>query len=601
MNTNIYAYDYMSIRRNNILVNLEKEHKMRIYKAVKYHAQKFGQLEPKFVDSKKFVPKPANIAFAEKIYGNWERDWKDKPFNEMVNLLRIYDDRIEEIEKDDFDRMAEIEINALTDDWNTNNLFQWNDPLNYKGLERTDYNIFLDLFFRDENGNFTLFYDTWLDKVEHKSSIDDKNGVVFTKAMLREVFGDYAKPFTTGKDMIVNDVYDNRLRSNDSIYAYSPVVEYIKGLEGKWDGKKRLDTIFIDYLKADDNELNRKITRYWMINAIRCLLRPCEVGFYHMLVLVGDTNCGKTHVTESLFTLNGNRYYTYNVAMSDNEQKIGAILASAWALGFTERTGITKDDNNRQKAFMDMLNTEISYMKKFQNEVTKYKPHNCVYVTTNDTKLLNDYTVSYNKRYWIIPCNITEKEFQESGNYDRIKENVEQIWAEALYYYLQDPDAKLLLNFEDVEELRKLQEEYNTIKKEEVIERLNVLLHQDFYVRYKGNSDKKHTEFENEADFLNQAMGKFRSLDETRPKQLANCFPLAWVNDYFKKTGSWDNRHKQIMNGVIGDLGWEKKVVRMFGGLVYCLYNPSIEEGKKNSDDEETEEFFSSDDKTCRE
>ncbi len=592
--TKRYAYDYMSIRHKNIKEKLQKEHEQLISNAAKYHANIVEGFSRSTVYGKSFSPKAPNIRFAEDIYGNWKRDWENKTFEEMLDLLRINDKRISGMEDSEFDKAAEKEIKELTDAWNTKEMFQWNDPLNYQGLEHTDYNIFLDLFYRDSKGNYTLFYNTESDTVEYKPNIDDSNGIVFTKGMLREVYRDYAKPFTEQQDRIriVNDVYDNRIRSNYSIYAYSPLRDWVNGLVNKWDGTKRLDTLFIDHLGADDTPLTRKITRYWFINAIRCLHAPCKHSFQHMLVLVGESNCGKSCVMEKLFTINDKSYYTYEVAMNDTEQKLGAILASKWALGFSERTGITKEDNNQQKKFMDLLNSPISYLKKYQNEVTVYKPHNCVFVTTNDRKLLNDYTVQYNKRYWILNCHGTEKDFLEKNGPARIEEVVEQVWAEAQYYYLQDPDAFLELNEEDVEQLRKFQTDYQTITQEEVTEKVAEIVNQDYYVDYKGKGDSRHSEFENESKFVKQVNGDLYSIDTTLPKQRANCIPVRWLRDYCKKYLKWDSRYDNFFKQAMEDLGWSKKVVKMFGKSTKCYFNLFVFEGEKNSEDEEITDYF---------
>lgn len=62
-----------------------------------------------------------DIEFAEGIYGNWERDWADKPIEEMLELLRIYDSRIDwdytnedvRMSKEEHDKWVENEINEI--------------------------------------------------------------------------------------------------------------------------------------------------------------------------------------------------------------------------------------------------------------------------------------------------------------------------------------------------------------------------------------------------------------------------------------------------------------------------------------------------------
>lgn len=67
-----------------------------------------------------------------------------------------------------------------------------------------------------------------------------------------------------------------------------PVREYLNDL--MWDGQGRMDTLFIDYLGAADNEYTREVTRKSLIGAVARILSPgCKHD--HTLVLVGPQGC----------------------------------------------------------------------------------------------------------------------------------------------------------------------------------------------------------------------------------------------------------------------------------------------------------------------
>ena len=51
-----------------------------------------------------------------------------------------------------------------------------------------------------------------------------------------------------------------------------PVREYLSGLV--WDGVPRLDTLFIDYLGADDSSYTRAVTRKMFVAAVARCFRP---------------------------------------------------------------------------------------------------------------------------------------------------------------------------------------------------------------------------------------------------------------------------------------------------------------------------------------
>ena len=82
-----------------------------------------------------------------------------------------------------------------------------------------------------------------------------------------------------GKQKIA-DALDVICREN----AFHPVREYFNGLT--WDGIPRLDTLFIDYLGAEDTELNRLITRIAFTAAVYRTYEP-GTKYDQIVVLVG--------------------------------------------------------------------------------------------------------------------------------------------------------------------------------------------------------------------------------------------------------------------------------------------------------------------------
>ena len=61
--------------------------------------------------------------------------------------------------------------------------------------------------------------------------------------------------------------------------------EYLKGLS--WDGECRLDTLFIDYIGAENTEYIRAVTRKWMCGAVARVMDP-GVKFDTAIVLYGS-------------------------------------------------------------------------------------------------------------------------------------------------------------------------------------------------------------------------------------------------------------------------------------------------------------------------
>ena len=89
------------------------------------------------------------------------------------------------------------------------------------------------------------------------------NEYLYQKEFDGKVFNDFQQ------DIVYNDVdqelgiynrsmVDSALSEVFEKNKYNPVVDYLNSLH--WDGKKRINSLFIDLLEADDTELNRIMT-----------------------------------------------------------------------------------------------------------------------------------------------------------------------------------------------------------------------------------------------------------------------------------------------------------------------------------------------------
>lgn len=76
--------------------------------------------------------------------------------------------------------------------------------------------------------------------------------------------------------------------------AYDPIVEYLNGLT--WDNTERLDTLFVDYLGAADNEYTREVTRKMFVGAVARAYEPGS-KFDNMLILSGRQGIGQEYNT----------------------------------------------------------------------------------------------------------------------------------------------------------------------------------------------------------------------------------------------------------------------------------------------------------------
>ena len=198
-----------------------------------------------------------------------------------------------------------------------------------------------------------------------------------------------------------------------------PVREYLNGLV--WDGAKRDDTVFIDYLGAEDSIYVREVTRKALIGAVARIMSPgCKHD--HILVLVGPQGCrksttlaklGKSWFSDSLYTLSGKDAY---------EQ-----LQGYWIIEMGEMAATRKAELEQIKQFVSKQsdNFRSAYARRTQEH-----PRQCAFFgSTNDEEFLRDPTGG--RRFW--PVVVTEEGRKRAdGLTDEI---VDQIWAETVVRY----------------------------------------------------------------------------------------------------------------------------------------------------------------------
>jgi hypothetical protein len=198
-----------------------------------------------------------------------------------------------------------------------------------------------------------------------------------------------------------------------------PVREYLTGLI--WDGVKRVDSVFIDYLGAEDNSYVREVTRKALIGAVARIMSPgCKHD--HILVLVGPQGCrksttlaklGKNWFSDSLYTLSGKDAY---------EQ-----LQGYWIIEMGEMAAARKAELEQIKQFISKQsdNFRAAYARRTQEH-----PRQCAFFgSTNDEEFLRDPTGG--RRFW--PVVVTDAGRSRADSLT--DEVIDQIWAETTVRY----------------------------------------------------------------------------------------------------------------------------------------------------------------------
>lgn len=206
--------------------------------------------------------------------------------------------------------------------------------------------------------------------------------------------------------------------------SYHPVREYLDALP-EWDGVPRVDTLLIDYLGAEDNEYVRAVTRKTLCGAVMRVKEPgCK--FDTMLVLCGPQGIGKSTLVHKL----GGEWFSDSMTISDMKDKTAAEkLQGYWIIEVGELAGMRKMDVETIKGFLSRQDDK--YRASYGRHVSPHPRQSVIIGTTNaEDGFLRDPTGG--RRFWPVTVNSigTKRVWDMTG------EDVNQIWAEALQYYL---------------------------------------------------------------------------------------------------------------------------------------------------------------------
>lgn len=199
--------------------------------------------------------------------------------------------------------------------------------------------------------------------------------------------------------------------------------DYLNSL--KWDGVKRLERLFVEYLGSEDSEYTRTITRKTLVAAVARIFNPgCK--FDQMLTLVGKQGIGKSYIIKKL----AGPWFSDSLPDLKGKEAYEA-LDGVWIMEMGELAALKKSEREAIKSYISKQ--EDIYRRAFARNVSVNK-RQCIFIgTTNDREFLNDPTGG--RRFWVLDTD-PEKRVKTVWD-DLTQEIVDQIWAEAVYYFRQ--------------------------------------------------------------------------------------------------------------------------------------------------------------------
>lgn len=227
-------------------------------------------------------------------------------------------------------------------------------------------------------------------------------------------------------------------------HRFHPIKDYLNSLE--WDGEKRVDTLLIDYLGAEDNNYVRTVTRKVLVAAVARVFNPgCK--FDNMLILSGKQGVGKSTIIKKL----GKDWYSDSLSTVSGKDAYEQ-LQGVWILEMAEMMATKKADIEATKHFLSKQ--EDIYRVAYGRRTSRF-PRQCIFIgTSNEHEFLRDKTG--NRRFW--PVDIYEHE-PKLDVFKDLDNELDQIWAEAVQLFKNK--EPLYLSAEEEQEAKKQQDEHS--------------------------------------------------------------------------------------------------------------------------------------------
>lgn len=226
---------------------------------------------------------------------------------------------------------------------------------------------------------------------------------------------------------------------------FHPVRDYIKSLV--WDGKPRCETLWIDYLGAEDNKYVRTVTKKHLVAAVSRVFKPgCK--FDYVIVLSGPQGIGKSTMIARL----GRSWFSDSITTVSGKEAYEQ-LHGVWIAELGELYATKKAETEAVKSFLSK--TEDMFRVAY-GRYTSVFPRQCVfYGSTNDSTFLRDRTG--NRRFWPIDVGQWKHPYTLS---DFTSEIVDQVWAEAYQLYLGG--ESIYIDSKDIEKMARSVQETHT-------------------------------------------------------------------------------------------------------------------------------------------
>ena len=229
-------------------------------------------------------------------------------------------------------------------------------------------------------------------------------------------------------------------------HKFNSVRDYL--LSVKWDGVPRLESLFIDYFGADDNDYTKEVAKKSFVAAVARVMQP-GIKFDNMVIISGAQGIGKS----TFFSYLGKDWFSDSLVTFEGKEA-AELIQGRWLIEVGELSGMTKSETNTVKQFLSK--TDDIYREAYGRRTAQF-PRKCVFFgTTNDTEYLKDPTGG--RRFWPVDANAKKA---TKSVFTDLPTEVDNIWAEAFVFWQLGEPLYLSKNVEKM--ARKQQEDHREV------------------------------------------------------------------------------------------------------------------------------------------
>lgn len=216
---------------------------------------------------------------------------------------------------------------------------------------------------------------------------------------------------------------------------YHPVRDYLESLV--WDGVPRVETLFIEFMGAEDNAYTRAVSRIALTAAVARIFAP-GIKYDNVVVLVGPQGCGKSTILKKL----GRDWFSDTLTTMQGKEAYEQIQGF-WIIEIGELAAMKRYEVETVKQFTSK--SEDSYRAAYGHHVETHKRQCVFFGTTNTYDFLKDMTG--NRRFF--PVDVHPEKAVKDVWKELDTKAVDQIWAEAVSlfrngekFYMWNDDLK---------------------------------------------------------------------------------------------------------------------------------------------------------------